>query len=128
MDSAAVRHERGAQPGRHVAAIKRCIARGDVSEIAGRFARGHEGRGVAQVGVLAGVWREPQDAARAIRAHMQLEAQAAAAAPEALRSRVAACRALRPATLRNDAPSSDFPLRIENQISIWLSQEVCVGV
>jgi hypothetical protein len=31
-------------------------------------------------------------------------------------------------TLVNEAPLSDFPVRIENQISIWLSQEACVGV
>ena len=29
--------------------------------------------------------------------------------------------------LVNDRPSSDWPVRIENQISIWLSQESWVG-
>ena len=31
-------------------------------------------------------------------------------------------------TLANEPPSSDFADRIESQISIWFSQEVCVGV
>ena len=31
-------------------------------------------------------------------------------------------------TLLKDCPSSDFMAWIENQISIWLSQEACVGV
>ena len=38
---------------------------------------------MAQVGVLAGTWHEPQDAARAVGAGVQLRAQAAAAAAEA---------------------------------------------
>ena len=90
MDSAAVGCERGAQPGRHVAAVKGSVTRGNASEIAERFARGHEGWGMAQVGVLAGAWNEPQDTACAVRTNMELGAQAATAAPEALRFRVAA--------------------------------------
>jgi hypothetical protein len=31
-------------------------------------------------------------------------------------------------TLAKDAPVTDFEVRIENQISIWLSQEAWVGV
>src|SRR5277367_3589761 len=36
--------------------------------------------------------------------------------------------ALSSATELNDAPASDLPVRMENQISTWLSQEACVGV
>jgi hypothetical protein len=36
--------------------------------------------------------------------------------------------AMRSLTLAKDAPVSDFEVRIENQISIWLSQEAWVGV
>ena len=90
VDGAAVGCERGAQPGRHVAAVKGSVTRGNASEIAERFARGHEGWGMAQVGVLAGAWNEPQDTACAVRTDMELGTQAATAAPEALRFRVAA--------------------------------------
>jgi hypothetical protein len=31
-------------------------------------------------------------------------------------------------TLWKEAPLSDLPDRIENQISIWFSHEACVGV
>ena len=81
MDSAAIGCERGAQLGRHVAAVEGYVTSQDARD---------ESRRGAQVGVLAGAWHEPQDAARAARAGMELGAQAAAAAPQALRPGVAA--------------------------------------
>jgi hypothetical protein len=36
--------------------------------------------------------------------------------------------AMSPEALPNDPPLSDFPDRMENHISIWFNQEVCVGV
>ena len=79
VDGAALSRERGAQLGRHAATVEGGVPRGDARD---------EGRCVAQAGVLAGVLagaqagarHEPQDAARAVCAGMELAAQPAMAA------------------------------------------------